>query len=127
MILVRGLPGSGKSTVAKALSGFTHVEADMFWMDNGEYKFDVTMLPLAHAWCARRTRELLEMGSDVVVSNTFTTLKELKPYFELAKEFGIIPQVITCEANYGNIHNVPDETLVKMKARFKFDISELYT
>ena len=45
LILVRGLPGSGKSTIASAIDGSDesyapiHLEADMFFMENGEYKF----------------------------------------------------------------------------------------
>jgi len=128
MILVRGLPGSGKSTIAKTLIGFyMHVEADQFWMVDGEYKFDANRLREAHEWCQNRTRELLTAGFNPVVSNTFTTIKELRPYFEIAKEFNIVPQVITCQAQYGNVHNVPQETLDKMKARFTWDISELYS
>ena len=37
--LLRGLPGAGKSTVAKRLGG-EHYEADMYFMQDGEYKFD---------------------------------------------------------------------------------------
>jgi len=39
LILVRGLPGSGKSTFAKSLGG-VHIETDMFFIQDGEYKFD---------------------------------------------------------------------------------------
>ncbi len=39
LFLLRGLPGSGKSTLAKSLSD-SHIEADMFFMKDGEYKFD---------------------------------------------------------------------------------------
>lgn len=131
MILVRGLPGSGKSTVAKQLaysdSAVMHFEADMYWMVDGEYKFDRYKLKNAHDWCRDKTLECLQKGIDVVVSNTFTTKKEMEVYFSMAKVFGIVPQVIVCQAQYGNIHNVPEETLAKMKARFEFDISELYT
>lgn len=127
MILVRGLPGSGKSTLAKTLIGFyMHVEADMFFMVDGEYKFDVNKIMLAHAWAQGRTCELLAAGFNVVVSNTFTTIKEMRPYFEIAKEFDCVPQVITCHAQYGNIHGVPEETLAKMKNRFVWDLMELY-
>ena len=43
LYLVRGLPGSGKSTFAKKLvhSDFLVCEADKYFMVNGEYKFDV--------------------------------------------------------------------------------------
>lgn len=127
MILVRGIPGSGKSTLAKTLIGFyMHVEADQYWMQDGEYKFDATRLRQAHEWCQTRTRELLTAGFNPVVSNTFTTIKELRPYFDIAREFDIVPQVITCHAQYGNVHDVPEETLDKMRARFVYDLSELY-
>lgn len=127
MILVRGLPGSGKSTVAKNLIGFyQHIETDMFWMVNGEYKFDFNRLGEAHAWCLSQTRDMLVRGWSPVVSNTFTTVKEIRPYFELAKEFDIVPQVITCQSGFKNVHDVPEATLAKMKARFAWDLSELY-
>jgi len=41
LILVRGLPGSGKSTFAKTF-GCLHVEADMFYIVGGKYRFDGT-------------------------------------------------------------------------------------
>lgn len=132
LILIRGLPGSGKSTLAKTLMfapamGVTnHREADQFFMENGEYKFDVDRLYLAHRWCQDQTRSDLEAGMNVIVSNTFTTLKELKPYFKIASEFGIIPQVITCHGCWENVHNVPEETMKKMRSRFEYDISSLY-
>jgi predicted kinase len=129
LVLVRGIPGSGKSTVASAIgysSDWMHLETDMFWMENGEYKFDVNRLREAHEWCQAKTREYLTLGMDVVVSNTFTTIKELRPYFDIAREFSIVPQVITCHAQYGNVHDVPEETLAKMRARFVYDIKELY-
>lgn len=127
MILVRGLPGSGKSTIAKNLIGFyQHIETDMFWMVDGEYKFDASRLGEAHAWCLDKTRDMLVRSWSPVVSNTFTTVKEIRPYFELAKEFDIVPQVITCQSGFKNVHDVPEETLAKMKARFVWDLSELY-
>lgn len=127
LLLVRGLPGSGKSTIAKNLIGFyQHVETDMFWMVDGEYKWEASRLGEAHAWCLNRTRELMTAGFSPVVSNTFTTVKEMRPYFDLAKEFGIVPTVMVVQNEWGNVHNVPEETLAKMKARFQYNISELF-
>jgi predicted kinase len=127
LLLVRGLPGSGKSTLAKNLIGYYwHLETDQFWMVDGEYKFDIARLGEAHAWCQSETRRLLIKGFSPVVSNTFTTKKELQPYFDIAKEFGIVPTVMVCQNQFGNVHNVPAEVLERMKARFEFDIGEMY-
>lgn len=129
LILVRGMPGSGKTTTATKLyraMNNAHFEADQYFMRNGKYEFDVNQLRQAHEWCQNKTRENLGYGYRVIVSNTFTTLKELRPYFDIAKEIGIIPTVITCNNQFQNVHDVPAETLAKMKARFAHDISELF-
>lgn len=126
LILVRGLPGSGKSTVAKSLGGF-HIETDMFW--GPEYKFDMSRIKEAHQWCQNETRNALKLTlyDKVVVSNTFTTAFELLPYFDIAKEFGIKPQVILCQGQFGNIHNVPEEVLAKMAGRFEYNVDHLWS
>ena len=50
LYLLRGIPGAGKSTLAKQL-GDSHFETDGFFMVDGEYKFDPTKLRKAHEWC----------------------------------------------------------------------------
>lgn len=128
LYLIRGLPGSGKSTLASNLRHHLHAlhyEADMYFGDN--YDFDVSRLRAAHMWCQHMTKEALAGGHSAIVSNTFTTKKELKPYFEIAKEYGLTPCVIHCENQYGSIHGVPEETMKKMKARWCNDISSLFT
>ena len=44
----------GKSTLAKRVCN-QHIEADMFFMKDGEYKFDPTKLKQAHEWCREKT------------------------------------------------------------------------
>lgn len=49
LTLIRGLPGSGKSTMAKFIAGDTdavHLEADMYFIKDGEYKFEQTQIKL---------------------------------------------------------------------------------
>jgi len=127
LILIRGLPGSGKSTLAKSLAKpqiTIHLETDQFWGLN--YDFNFGKLNEAHTWCREETKKYLAMGMNVIVSNTFTTKKELKPYFDIAKNFDIVPTVIVCQNSFGNIHNVPAEVLQKMHDRFDYDISRLF-
>lgn len=51
LVLIRGLPGSGKSTMAKvlALVGYQHFEADMFFVRDGTYCYDRSRIREAHA------------------------------------------------------------------------------
>jgi energy-coupling factor transporter ATP-binding protein EcfA2 len=79
LVLIRGLPGAGKSTMAKvlALVGYEHFEADMFFVKDGTYCYDRTRIRDAHAWCQNMTREaLMCTGSDYL-----DTVLQLKPPF----------------------------------------------
>lgn len=130
LILIRGLPGSGKSTLAQEIvlgkENWEHYEADMYFMNNGKYDFNPSLLGRAHSWCQNEVESAFHYGVNVVVSNTFTTLKELTPYFLIAKEHGIIPSVVHCQHSFGSVHDVPQETIDKMKTRWQNDVSELY-
>lgn len=125
LYIIRGLPGSGKSTLANLLAaktpGMRHYEADQHFMVDGEYRFDASDLVVAHLACFQNTKMSLEDGHDVVVANTFTTLREMRNYVEYANDNGHDIVVITCEANYGSIHNVPDHAIDRMRNRFASD------
>ena len=50
LVLLRGLPGSGKSYLGHYI--WTSVfEADKYFEQDGEYKFDPSKLKEAHQWC----------------------------------------------------------------------------
>jgi len=119
LTLVRGLPGSGKSTYARKLGLENHFEADMFFEKDGEYKFDPSKIKDAHEWCQSQTRAALKKGESVVVSNTFTQHWELKPYLDMAKELGAEVKVIRMTTDFGNIHGVPEAVINNMKERFE--------
>jgi predicted kinase len=126
LIIVRGLPGSGKSTFAKSLGG-EHIEADMFFVDRetGEYKFEATKLKLAHNWCAIQVQKaMVEDEPKIIVSNTFTQEWEMKTYYDLAKMHGYRVFSIIVENRHGGIneHNVPEEKLEQMKHRFQIKL-----
>lgn len=107
--------------------GYAHLEADQYFYDeHGNYNFDVNKLHDAHQRCLLNTRKCLEVGQHVIVSNTFTTRKELKPYFELAKEFNVTPIVLLAQNSFGSVHGVPEEKMQQMRDRFQFDISDMF-
>ncbi len=123
--LVRGIPGSGKSTFAKTLGG-EHYEADMFFIDaNGEYKFDGSKIKWAHEWCQDMVyMDMIKEIPKIVVSNTFTQEWEMRPYFELAKNYGYKVFSVVVENRHGgtNQHEVPEEVLTKMCERFEITL-----
>jgi predicted kinase len=121
LILVRGLPGSGKSTYAKSyFGGHIHLEADMYFIQSdGSYDWTPERLGKAHSWCFETAKILLNNGYDVVVSNTFTMLKELNPYIELANHTDAQYAVFRMTTEYQSVHNVPNVVIEKMRARFE--------
>jgi predicted kinase len=128
LYLLRGLPGSGKSSVAKSLMNAQtgHVEADMFFMKNGEYNFDASKLKEAHEWCRKQTDVYMQPYgyNTVIVSNTFTQEWEMKPYYELAEKYDFVVFSLVVENRHRGIneHGVPDETLEKMENRFQLKL-----
>ncbi|MFZ4479081.1 MAG: AAA family ATPase [Rhodoferax sp.] len=117
LVLIRGLPGSGKTTMAKvlALVDYQHFEADMFFELNGPYLYDSTRIRDAHAWCLRMTKEALQQGKRAVVSNTFVRLWEMDAYRSLIKNCRIIE---AC-GKWQNQHGVPTEVVEKMANRWE--------
>lgn len=125
LYLIRGLPGSGKSSFAAELwnTGFVDVmlEADhYFTMETGVYKFDSSKLMDAHYWCQCEVHSHLKAGKNVAVSNTSTTEKEVDVYREIAENCGAQLVSLIVENRHGNksIHDVPAETVQRMKNRF---------
>ena len=117
LILIRGLPGSGKSTRARSLAivGFEHFEADMFFVRDGIYRYDASRIKDAHAWCQKMTRDALATGKRVVVSNTFTRLQEMEPYLSMASRV----RVVEAKGNWGNLHGVPAAMVQRMAERWE--------
>jgi len=120
LILVRGLPGSGKTTLSQLLTGFV-LEADMYFNQDGEYKFDAKKLKLAHQWCKDQCESYMQREKPkIAISNTFTQDWEMESYIELAKQYGYRVHTIIVENRHGgvNVHDVPDATLGNMRSRF---------
>lgn len=128
LILVRGVPGSGKTTLATILlttpsgrSGDVLSADDFFINDKGDYVFDGSKLKEAHNNCQVRCAEMMKNESfKIIVANTFTQDWEMEPYFKMAERYKYRIHTIIVENRHGgqNIHNVPDDKLVQMKERF---------
>ena len=121
LYLIRGLPGSGKSTMARQIvadgKATKHFEADM-WINYSD-KWTPSAAKTAHAICQHDTENALYDGHSVVVSNTFTQLWEMQPYIDMAKQHGANLEIITATGDYGSIHNVPSEAVEAMRKRWE--------
>ena len=119
LILVRGLPGSGKSTFAKTLNCI-HYESDMFFLNScGGYKYDGRLIGAAHDWCYAVTVKALRIGNTVAVSNTFTQLWELDRYLTIPYILdGVNIRIVEMQTQYENIHNMPKGKLTAMASRW---------
>jgi predicted kinase len=135
LYIIRGIPGSGKSTFAKMLVGedFLVCEADKYFIDKetGEYNFDSTKIKEAHKFCQDTVESYMkdslandQFYREIAVSNTFTQEWEMRPYFELAKNYGYKVFSVVVENRHGgtNQHGVPEEVLTKMCERFEITL-----
>lgn len=113
--LIRGLPGSGKTTLARAMKGYTHIESDMYFHLDGAYVFVGEKLPSAHVWCLAQVKAALERGENVVVSNTFICLWEMQAY----KDLGYAYEVIVANGSFSNQHGVPADLIARMRAKWQ--------
>ena len=121
LYIIRGLPGSGKTTLAHRLCELV-CEADHYMVDEqGDYKFDPARLRECHDKCYIAVARALRIGLTVAVSNTFSQRWEFAKYVALAEDEGVAYQVITCEGDplWQNVHNVPKETIQRMKDRWE--------
>jgi predicted kinase len=124
LILFRGLPGSGKSSLAESLCDDVY-SADMYFERNGEYHWNPEEIKIAHEWCRSHVESALHAGVPIVgVANTFTREWEMKAYFDLAEEYDYRISTVIVENRHGseNIHGVPVNTIEQMEDRFEIKL-----
>jgi predicted kinase len=132
LILLRGLPGSGKTTLAKIILQLRSTDepevlsADDFFEDKeGDYNFDPTKLKEAHNYCQFRCSERMrQQKAKIVVANTFTQEWEMDEYFKMAERYNYRVHTVIVENRHGNenVHGVPEDKLQQMKNRFQIKL-----
>lgn len=140
LILIRGIPGAGKTTFAETiiqaldsesqiyasrLGEWEHFENDMWQVDGqGKYDWQADRVPYACAACFRAAKSAIRDGRNVIVSNTFTKHSDYREYLQLAKDYDCKLTVLTVEGDHGSIHSIPEDKMdyfrQRMKNPFKF-------
>lgn len=121
LFIMQGVPGSGKSTMAKKMVRESSrptviVSADYYFLDeNDNYVFNPEKLGEAHDSCLQSAKHWMDDGWDVIVDNTNIQRWQATPYIDYAKNLGYSVRVIRCEGNFKNIHGVPEEKVEKMR------------
>jgi predicted kinase len=104
LIILRGYPGSGKSTIGRALqlrsagkfidhNAILTFVANIAGDDGGIYD-DIANLELSIA------RKLLKTGTSAIAARGFSSLESIKPYEELAAEVGADICIFRIDVNY---------------------------
>lgn len=115
LILVRGLPGAGKTIIARTLASnlhlslgesrsnmsSAHLEEDMYFMKGGQYMYDSNKAHAAETWCLEAVRTAMEKEINlIVVSNVFARLYEVNLYTQLARAYKYNVQEIILNAPF---------------------------
>lgn len=117
--VVRGCPGSGKSTFARKHFQCCILENDQFQIIDGKYCWSAEGTKAAMSLCRRIAEEILRNGSDVCICNTFTKKRFVEGYRQLAEHYGAEFEVIRMTGEFKNTHNVPQFILDNMKKSFE--------
>lgn len=85
LVLLRGAPGAGKSTLARALLAYNPggviLSTDDYFKVNEDYHFDSTVLGEAHSWNHNQAKIAFERGANpIIIDNTNMQGWEMKPY-----------------------------------------------
>ncbi len=137
VIILRGLPGSGKSSYVRRLRQenvgcqVVVVSSDYFFEEEGEYNFDPSKLGEAHGKCLVCFIHEIERRFDrkdfiLVVDNTNVTLVEMAPYVAISQAYGLELHIVDCKCSITNsvkrnTHGVPESTVFKMAELWQGD------
>ena len=123
--IIRGLPGSGKTTLSQHLAPYANVAADEWFDKFNDGEFNPKYLKNAHDWCKNEFYHFCKNDESVVaVHNTFIKTWEYESYVNIAKHFGYQVFVITTHNHHDgdSEHSVPNEKINEMRNNFETNL-----
>lgn len=128
VIILRGLPGAGKSTVAKQYEDAVICSADHFFIKDGRYQFDGKKLPEAHASCRNAFENaIFRKCPTIIVDNTNVIKNHFQFYIDFAKNFGYEVEIKSIfdgglddeSLSKRNVHGVPVASIKRMRENWE--------
>ncbi|XP_017785673.1 PREDICTED: uncharacterized protein LOC108568847 [Nicrophorus vespilloides] len=143
LIMLRGLPGSGKSYLANKIVQESignnctlsdHIlSADDYFYSNGNYKYDGKYITEAHRWNQTRAHRLMHDGvSPIIIDNTHTQMWEMKPYCIWGVQYGYMIEIMEPDTPWAfnereltkrNKHAVPRSKIRDMLDRYEKNLT----
>lgn len=127
LVIIRGLPGSGKTTLALQYKrdGYVHLEPDMFLYENGVYRYDAEYAKVAHACVRKLTYSMLREGYNVVVSSTLPEYGAVEQYLSITRKLRKRVRMIRMTHDFGNIHGAPESVIDDMRRKMAVPFPEI--
>ncbi|VIO90575.1 Smr domain containing protein [Brugia malayi] len=132
MVIMRGIPGSGKSYLASDLISGTNgavFNTDKYFVQNGVYQFDPTKLDEYHQKNWKEAKDAIQQGiKPIIIDNTNIFVTHMKPYINLAVKnlyeiYFVEPETEwkknAKECARRNAHSVPEEKIAYMAECFE--------
>jgi len=134
LILIQGLPSSGKSTIARTLvpSMAQIVENDDYFMvptpEGKKYLYVGEMIPLAVQWCESEAFRRLMVFDTIVVANTFIKRAHVLSYVDTAIDFKVNVKILMPNTSWAfdvqecfkrNTHGCPLDVIQRMHDGFE--------
>ena len=138
VVILRGLPGSGKSFLchccSEQLNSPSKVAvcgADEYFMEGDSYRFKPALLPKAHSYCLSQFVNALSSEKElVVIDNTNSQLWEYQIYMYICEILGIKYQILEVPCpnlaiaemyRSRNVHNIDPPAVAKILDRWEED------
>ena len=119
VVILRGVPGSGKSHYCKQYPDAVVCSADHYMLENGVYKFDPSKLAWAHKSCFTKFMDSVdEKESLIILDNTNIKKAWFRDYLDYAVKGGYDIEIIRviCDPIIAHARNQHGVSLDKIKS-----------